>query len=103
MTAHTPAPWRMAFEPGNDRIPPYFRGVVGPDNEKIRVEGTSLSSGPEAMANARLIASAPDLLSALQMVVDRVDFERGMKKGPYDGEDEELLMFVRSIIAKATT
>jgi hypothetical protein len=33
---------------------------------ELRVEGVTLTSGAEALANARLIAAAPELLAALQ-------------------------------------
>ena len=52
-----------------------------------------------ALANARLIAAAPDLLDVLQEIVATIDFERGT---PETEDAERLLIATRAAIAKAT-
>jgi len=64
MGKHTIGPWRHSR----------WRGVTGPNGERILVEGVSLPTGnhpdiAEAIANARLIAAAPDLLAAAQRIL----------------------------------
>lgn len=64
MSKHTPGPWKAEG----------YKGLVvnGPD-------GVTLACAPggknieETIANAHLIAAAPDLLAALKAVVDNVD------------------------------
>lgn len=60
MTDHTPAPWRInggRIEAGGD---------YGTDSfEQIAIVGFVNAQSPANTANARLIASAPDLLDAL--------------------------------------
>jgi hypothetical protein len=61
---HTPGPWEV------DRF--YWtiqRRMFGPDEPEVEVIGR-LTNGEEAEANARLIAAAPELLKALQMLSD---------------------------------
>jgi hypothetical protein len=62
---HTPGPWSLRFR-HSAFSGEWFDGVVGPDGEQIRVEGMTLTTGEVAMANARLIAAAPELLTFLQ-------------------------------------
>jgi hypothetical protein len=62
---HTKGPWHLA---GTGEM------VCGGDNaEKIICDWPSDKGTPENCANARLIAAAPDLLSALEAMVDAVD------------------------------
>ena len=56
---HTPGPWTV----GDDT---QFMNQV----EIWPAIGCAYGSGPEVIANAHLIAAAPDLLEALQMVLD---------------------------------
>lgn len=63
MTAkHTPGPWGIII---GEAGPVVFSGENG---DLVSRMGSFLGDD-EAMANARLIAAAPDLLEALQMVV----------------------------------
>ncbi len=52
--------------------------------------------GPMQLANARLIASAPDLLAALQGIIDLAT------ASDYETEKMEALSYARAALAKAT-
>lgn len=67
--AHTPGPWRLKYSEPSVLSDPYPQSVVGPDGRNVVfacVTGTSASSGGEYVENARLIAAAPDGLSAAE-------------------------------------
>lgn len=91
MTKHTPGPWilRSAGELLNE-IPHPFDFVEVSKQRYITTEG---KSEREANANARLIAAAPDMLSALLDVLDFWD-DPNMSMS-------ELKERVRDAIAKA--
>lgn len=57
--AHTPGPWWIADAVGH---------VLGPDAIKVATTYFPERSFAEHKANARLIAAAPDLLRALQLI-----------------------------------
>lgn len=70
-TKFTKGPWAVKtheskFMPGQI----IQDGVCGPDGEQIRVDGVTLTSSEEAKANAHLIAAAPDLLEAVETLLD---------------------------------
>jgi len=69
---HTPGPW-AAYNLARGRILKSWR-VRGPASPVCRIFGGQ-SSGDAEVANARLIAAAPDLLAACQSVID--SWERG--------------------------
>jgi hypothetical protein len=87
MSEHTPGPWKSS-----DRFP----GVVlDGGNPPRQVASASGNDADERIANARLIAAAPDLLHALQVVAAQID----------DIDDlcnAEACKAVRAAIAKAT-
>lgn len=96
-TKHTPGPWKVyqeRFVEGADKSPVVNMGH--PDNE-------------QAKANAALIASAPDLLSALEDVELRATQARlastiGKKAGQADflrGELDRIGQAARAAITKA--
>jgi len=64
-TQHTPGPWQYAFEGGTTAF------LVEADGTTVaRLSVTENSSAHSALAaNARLLASAPDLLAALRDIV----------------------------------
>jgi hypothetical protein len=65
---HTPGPWR--FIPADD-TPGYREAaavIIG--SQRIEFDSGLVFSPFETEANARLIASAPDLLDALQALLD---------------------------------
>lgn len=80
MSTHTPGPWK---------VHPYRNGKIGPYNMAIDVgpagrmvaqicgEFEKPVAGDEAEANARLIAAAPDLLTALKALVIATDGHPG--------------------------
>ena len=66
MSKHTPGPWRISKFENTTAT----RMVMGADNFAVTCVMERLSTPEENIANARLIASAPDLLAALQMQID---------------------------------
>ena len=69
MSAHTPGPWAVCVWPKND----YWTAgrTVYSTVEGSRVADTAcLRNDSQAFADARLIAAAPDLLEALQFLMD---------------------------------
>ena len=66
MSKHTPGPWRVEQQSYNEH--PY--GVMAPESAKHDLD-LLCEFSPEMTndANARLIAAAPDLLEALEILV----------------------------------
>ena len=98
-TAHTPGPWtvekdidstpsRVTFRIGGDR-----QAAISSEQGITATNAPALMSVEEAEANARLIASAPALLTALQALVNSLC--------PYD-TDPECWANAMAAIAKAT-
>lgn len=71
-TKHTPGPWLIADE---SKTFVYALGKEGTNVFSCNVEsaGTERASKREKEANARLIASAPELLEALKSVIEEID------------------------------
>ena len=74
MSGHTPGPWRVELD---DRGYVANIGTRGLDNKPgavgsrlFRRDAFMTPSSPEALANARLIAAAPDLLATLERILD---------------------------------
>jgi len=55
---HTPGPWLLNK----------YGEPVDATGENIRAKGLALTNTDEAKANTRLIAAAPEMLAALQMI-----------------------------------
>jgi hypothetical protein len=98
MTSHTPGPWeiydcesaiRVGIEGGNGTSVVAF-GAKGDD------AGVWGGTKDQAKANARLIASAPELLEALKRLVDLHVATYGL-----DGAWDEELNNAQKAIAKA--
>jgi len=90
-TKHTPGPWTITRK----HTPPIFdRGciAIGPDIAAIQVPELDTASE----ANARLIASSPELLAALQILMGL--FRPGIAKPDEVAKWDK----ARSAIAKAT-
>ena len=85
MSEYTPGPWRVSdgdsFSGGSDvSEPPEYEYIVLAERKTPSVIASfwDFDWGDEAQANARLIAAAPDLLEALEMVRD-ADNDNGRK------------------------
>jgi len=67
--SHTPGPWSLSAESV------YATRVDGPDGNKVALAQYLLSEGrstPEAIANARLISAAPDLLEVCEEILEEL-------------------------------
>ena len=96
-TAHTPEPWTVTE---NRNLPHHPIEVAGRDGNCCVASG--LGDGPEAAANARLIAAAPELLAALEKLAPYAQ-QRAETEPPFTAKyaraDYEI---ARAAIAKAT-
>lgn len=83
-TKHTPGPWALEILQGGDDV---VALVYGSDNTRSPLCIADVNECPqagEALANARLIASAPNLLRTCQKLVTWLSSIRG--------EDEQLVI-----------
>ena len=88
-TKHTPGPWTVRDHGG-------YIEVETPDEPTVAHFGSLSFDGADhdwALANARLIAAAPELLAALKAMADRAEW--------YGDEDADSLCGARAAIAKA--
>lgn len=90
--AHTPGPWTRTR--GEQFRHDHSRGVRGPDGTYVAaaLDFNRSDRDEECEANARLIAAAPDLLSALKNLLQVCEDER---------ESDDMLQDSRAAIAKA--
>ena len=85
-TQHTPGPWSAS---------PY-NNITSRNGTVAKTEQMPGNDENERIANAHLIAAAPDLLSALQEMISVFqDHEQ------YDEESAEVISMARAAIAKA--
>ena len=71
---HTPGPWTYNFNPGlYGQVIEAATGKLIADPAEFRDWRAHSGSSAEAVANARLIAAAPDLLAALIAIADAGD------------------------------
>lgn len=61
---HTPGPWRIADDSKLD--PSIWHHLPAIEGARGNMVASIAMSGPKGIANARLIAAAPELLAALQ-------------------------------------
>lgn len=96
MSKHTEGPWEHGthFAGGTDIL----AGPIGSRVVVARVIDNSLLPFPEYVANARLIAAAPDLLAALS---DLLDWGRENTSPRDENSPHTLLVAALSAIAKA--
>lgn len=66
---HTPGPWRVDMAKNNAHLTSVFSGAERPFLE--REWNVAICTGPQSVANARLISAAPDLLAALIGMVSK--------------------------------
>lgn len=89
MTAsHTPGPWVAKGR------------YIGVENHmsyiaECRDYNGNWTNAPIAVANARLIAAAPELLHALELARDHLEVSN------YEGKEDETLALINAAIAKA--
>ena len=84
VSAHTPGPWLVSHDSDRD--------VVTQDGASTAVASIIggddfITRWPETAANARLVAAAPDLLSALANLRDEAQHFLDTDRGAYDLED----------------
>lgn len=95
-TTHTPGPWRAFFTEANQRTRIgdwYFTQEPTSTSRPVRFRRVS-ASNVEARANAALIAAAPELLAALELIARSTGFNGGTSV-------EELQRIAQAAIAKA--
>lgn len=92
LSSPTPGPWHLGSLP-----PTGWRYILAPDNSEIAAVADwqengdlHMEFGPNARTNANLIASAPDMLAALQLI------SRACEPG-VDQSDDELEAFIANI------
>lgn len=68
---HTPGPWKLLHHtaPQHDGD----RAVYGPNNKLICDMNGGPNDNSETLANASLIAAAPDMLKALKMALEETE------------------------------
>ncbi len=86
---HTPGPWKI--EPHDDCDKRYFVGPVMIDNDDVDQE--------EAEANGRLVSASPDLLAALQNMLET--FGHMPDKKGKQGFGGTAVLIARKAVAKA--
>ena len=97
MTKHTPGPWFAVgawVEVEDDNVA--YICTCHPDDIQ---QGHLGRSDAEIMANARLIAAAPELLAAAQTIMENLD---GMVGEVTSGYHEDIIAPLRDAIAYAT-
>ena len=94
MSKHTPGPWKVEDNPwgGTPHVRSGRRRLL-----RLLAEGNEEIA--ESVANARLIAAAPDLLAALEAVTTHLG-ELLIDLGPCE-DDRDVLDVARAAIAKA--
>lgn len=104
MAKYTPAPWKCDTSGFANAPFIVFTGNVSPKwghryplvgvNWIAEVRDDESEQHPEYVANARLIAAAPEMLEALETLFDITPFATNEK-------DAEIRMRIRAVIAKA--
>lgn len=99
MSAHTPGPW--VIDDGHSNKTGKYGYFVRAHKGAIWDDG-SADGGVCSMADARLIAAAPDLLEALQEVTDVLDMALGIQMFGLRPDADWPAAKARAAIAKAT-
>ena len=102
MTAHTPGPWSVDCWTGTLQGDTAHQGThEAVWKDELLICPTGLTSDPEALPNARLIAAAPELLEALQIAVaETLDYIR--LNHLTGAQNNHWIVLARQAIAKAT-
>lgn len=75
MSTHTPGPWNEGRPDMQTIVDGYGSKWIYAGNKYVAVaSGRDVEDWDEVMANARLIAAAPDLLAACKLVLQRWTF-----------------------------
>lgn len=106
---HTPGPWKLETVRTQvgicHKVGPFPTGVPHrPETYAcIYVDGVvKAEHAPQQLANARVMAAAPNLLTALKMFVDRyTGLVNSGDCGNWNPEDEDHVVIARAAIAKA--
>lgn len=100
MSAHTDGRWLLDWNVG--RIDVHCDGKLIASLRRSTIDGPPTYDDGEALANARLIAAAPELLAALQEAIDAVHtFHGPVAWETYRDHSPEMKRW-RDAIAKAT-
>ena len=91
---HTPAPWGVSKHATPDYAPQY--GIYAGDGS---ASDHVIVRGDNAQADAALIAAAPDLLEALQELLEHIEWRRRIAKETTGAND--CTHRARAAIAKA--
>ena len=104
-TEHTPGPWTDDTQYTGPRLVPFQPGklvqtIMGND-EDVAYMANWHNDNDERLANARLIAAAPDLLEACEAVLaNELDAKSAAEFGGYT-LDDKIGDILRAAIAKA--
>lgn len=93
---HTPGPWRIHW--GHDTA--YPLGISTADRNVVNAFGRPAQD--ESIANARLIAAAPELLEALEDAINRIKSSLKLLNCDDEFIDREIAK-ARAAITKATS
>jgi len=101
---HTAGPWVVVYSERNGaalRIDaPNDRGVPGAAGSVVRQNGIGIPACPIGLANARLIAAAPELLRCLQQLHD--DIAEYAQINNLGGYNNHVMRQARAAISLAT-
>jgi hypothetical protein len=103
---HTPGPWFVRLS--TDGRPfaidaPYDMHTPGGVGSIVRSRGIGLPSSPVAMANARLIAAAPDMFASLEKIRALLSYaeQDGVSPGAAQSNLNSAWWQARNALAKA--
>ena len=97
-TKHTPGPWKAVN--GDNDLSGYFIRILSISDAEIAPARAYGDNKEQRQANARLIAAAPELLAALQLVENCNNYTSD--GCPVSYELQAALTEVRAAIRKAT-
>ena len=102
-TAHTAAPWDADIE--DVSVSFLHRAVIGPSGQLIADCYSDDMPGEESAANARLMAAAPEMLAALQLLHKWFDITGSSIRARWDRipdlDRKAIVDATRAAIAKA--
>jgi hypothetical protein len=99
-TKHTPGPWSVTKAKHGVEMSQYVVAMVAPDrNDRALVVHAEQGDDAQGDANARLIATAPELLLEAMRYLNALDTWDGSNKA--DRHTKRMEMGLRAAIAKA--